>query len=111
MDLIIPGSYKAVLVAWSVDAPCSGPQPSHGLRSIQELLSASGEPSASDARGMCPTSSGGVCVVILLLRLIKDSAGVTAIGPSGSLSTRVACTTPGPAAVFSLASGPLYPFA
>ena len=54
MGLVIAGSYKAVLVAWSLDAPCSGPQPSHGPRRIQELLSAGGEPSASDARGVLP---------------------------------------------------------
>lgn len=83
MGLVIAGSYKAVLVAWSLDAPCSGPQPSHGPRRIQELLSAGGEPSASDARGVLPTSRGGVCIVILLLRLVKDSTGVSAIGSSG----------------------------
>lgn len=85
--LIIPGSYKAVLVAWSLDAPCSGPQPSLESRKHSGAAFLPVESPLLQMPGGVRPTSGRVCVVILLWRLtLKESAGGRAIGPSECLS-------------------------
>lgn len=81
---------KTVLVARSLEVPCSGVQSRPGPRSVQELLSEQWRALCSRRLSLLQTSR--VCRVLLLWRFV--SVRSSAMGPSGSWSLMLGLPVP-----------------
>ena len=113
VGLIIAGSCKAVLVAWSLWCPMFRPSAIPWAQKHSGAAFCQWRALCFSCQGRAPNLKGrGLhCDSPVEARQRLYRCECLRVLWSSSLSARVACTTSGPAAAFSLASGPLYPFA